>query len=519
MMKIEVTPRTRGKIIAFGRKFSAAHVAFACHAALPLALTPELLYRLRLNFQKDISGNPLQIPWIAVSDLLLSSLCEEVGYELYEMEPAVRQALLTQLTEDPRFTLQRQREVASFLWEYVRHDLNSSDSYQRDFAESQSWAATAYQDSRKSVEYLAAAFNRAYQENPADLMRLATLTEMLHQPIPEFDKLRILARAMGHYLHQQTKRDQEDKLELRDLAINGKTVTLGSGLTITLPPEVARWFWFIRLPTFEFNTALVDETGQVISRPPGQAKFFPEPLTPDLNLEMVYIPGGKFMMGDDERDSEKPIHEVTIQPFYLGKYAVTQEQYEAVMGKNPCGFKGAKRPVEIMSWHDAVEFCQKLSKKTGKEYRLPREAEWEYACRAGTTTPFHFGATITPDLVNYDGNYPYGKPVMRLYTIPTREEITEVGTFPPNAFGLYDMHGNVWEWCSDRWHENYEQAPPDGSSWEIGTDDKRVQRGGSWYKDAVDCRSANRGRNSAGAFFRDYGFRVALVLPPVLSLP
>ncbi len=234
-MKIEVTPRTRGKIIAFGRKFSPAHVAFACHAALPLALTPELLYRLRLNFQKDISGNPLKIPWIAVSDLLLSSLCEEVGYELYEMEPAVRQALLTQLTEDPRFTLQRQREVASFLWEYVRHDLNSSDSYQRDFAESQSWAATAYQDSRKSVEYLAAAFNRAYQENPADLMRLATLTEMLYQPIPEFDKLRIFARAMGHYARNQI---DESKQEIIKLPIQGGLISLGNNIVIPVPTEL-----------------------------------------------------------------------------------------------------------------------------------------------------------------------------------------------------------------------------------------------------------------------------------------
>ncbi len=133
-------------------------------------------------------------------------------------------------------------------------------------------------------------------------------------------------------------------------------------------------------------------------------------------------------------------------------------------------------------WNSA----SKLSEKTGKTYRLPSEAEWEYACRAGTTTPFYFGETITPDLVNYDGNYPYGAAPKGLY----RKQTTDVGSFPPNPFGLYDMHGNVWEWCSDRWHDNYNGAPTDGSSWETGRDNNRVQRGGSWNSNAVVCRCA-----------------------------
>ena len=122
---------------------------------------------------------------------------------------------------------------------------------------------------------------------------------------------------------------------------------------------------------------------------------------------------------------------------------------------NPSYFKGEKRPVEKVSWDEAVEFCKKLSQKTGKTYRLPSEAEWEYACRAGTTTPFYFGETITPDLVNYNGNYPYGSAPKGEY----REQTTDVGKFPPNSFGLYDMHGNVWEWCEDVYNANYIDAP------------------------------------------------------------
>ncbi len=206
------------------------------------------------------------------------------------------------------------------------------------------------------------------------------------------------------------------------------------------------------------------------------------------------------------RNSEEPQHNVNISPFFMGKYEVTQGQWEAVMGNNPSNFKGAKRPVEEVSWAQAVEFCRKLSQKTGKTYRLPSEAEWEYACRAGTTTPFYFGDTSTPDLVNYDGNHPYGSAPKGLY----RKQTTDVGSFPPNPFGLYDMHGNVWEWCSDRWHDNYNGAPTDGSSWETGTNDNRVLRGGSWDLNAVFCRSAYRVWVSAGFRWWFGGFRVAV---------
>ncbi|TAF50831.1 MAG: tetratricopeptide repeat protein, partial [Oscillatoriales cyanobacterium] len=224
---------------------------------------------------------------------------------------------------------------------------------------------------------------------------------------------------------------------------------------------------------FTFEMIAVDKYGKQTSKQSGKAYQKEEDLGNGVKLEMVHIPASSFMMGSpsgEGSDSERPQHQVTFaQPFYLGKYAITQEQWQAVMGNNPSGFKGEKRPVENVSWNDAVSFCQKLSEKTGKTYRLPSEAEWEYACRAGTTTAFHFGETITPDLVNYDGNNPYGSAPKGLY----RQETTPVGSFPPNGFGLYDMHGNVWEWCADPWHGSYNGAPSDGTSRTTGGDSNR----------------------------------------------
>jgi len=159
------------------------------------------------------------------------------------------------------------------------------------------------------------------------------------------------------------------------------------------------------------------------------------------------------------------------------------------MGNDRSAFKGGNLPVEQVNWDDAVTFCQKLSQKTGKNYKLPSEAQWEYACRAGTTTPFYFGESITPDLVNYNGNYAYA-------AAPQGQDIgqtTDVGTFPPNAFGLYDMHGNVWEWCEDDWQENYINAPIDGSALINPNSQWKLLRGGSYYDGSVYyCRSASR---------------------------
>jgi formylglycine-generating enzyme required for sulfatase activity len=193
----------------------------------------------------------------------------------------------------------------------------------------------------------------------------------------------------------------------------------------------------------------------------------------------------------------------------MSKYLVTQAQYETIIGSNPSHFKGSQRPVEQVFWDDARAFCQKLAKQTNKPYRLPSEAEWEYACRAGTKTPFYFGATISPDVVNYDGDCPYGNAPKGVY----RETTTDVGSFPANSFGLYDLHGNVWEWCQDTWHENYQGAPNDGSPW-LNDNNSRLRRGGSWLFNAWNSRSAFRGKETPDCRGNYIGFRLALPLSP-----
>ena len=274
------------------------------------------------------------------------------------------------------------------------------------------------------------------------------------------------------------------------------------------------------LPIFDFDVITVDSYGKENSRSRHYARFFPEDLENGVVLEMVYIPGGTFMMGspatEEGRDCrESPQHQVTVPAFYAGKYPITQVQWQALMGNNPSYYKREKRPVENVTWDDAVEFCAKISQKTGKKYRLLSEAEWEYACRAGTTTPFHFGEIITPQLVNYDGTYSYPNAPKGF----RREQTTDVGSFPPNAFGLYDMHANVWECCSDRLHDSYDGAPTDGSSWETGgsswengTNNCRVVRGGSWSYYAVCCRSAHRHWICKDNYYHysSTGFRVAV---------
>jgi formylglycine-generating enzyme required for sulfatase activity len=262
---------------------------------------------------------------------------------------------------------------------------------------------------------------------------------------------------------------------------------------------------------------LGDLGGECVS--PNTHTSFTEDLANGVTLEMIAIPGGTFLMGSPESELERakdegPQHTVTLQPFFMGKSPVTQAQWQAVaslpkvkidLDPDPSEFKGANRPVEQVSWYEAVEFCARLSKATGREYRLPSEAEWEYACRAGTTTPFHFGETISPELANYNGNYTYASGSEGIY----REQTTEVGSFPANAFELYDMHGNVDEWCADHWHESYDGAPTDGSVW-LSEDENewRLLRGGSWCNLPEHCRSAYRNHDMPVGRFKLFGFRV-----------
>ena len=226
-----------------------------------------------------------------------------------------------------------------------------------------------------------------------------------------------------------------------------------------------------------------------------------------ITQRMRWIEPGTFLMGSPEdepgrHDDEGPQYSVTIsQGFWLFDTACTQALWEAVMGNNPSFFRGAGRPVEQVSWNYCQDFLQRLNQRLpGLNLALPSEAQWEYACRAGTTTPFSFGANITPEQVNYDGNYPYASGQKWRY----RQETVSVASLPPNRWGLYEMHGNVREWCQDRWHGNYQGAPTDGSAWEnrsVGAN--RVLRGGTWGNNARDMRAASR-----IAFHPDYCFDI-----------
>ncbi|TVP71410.1 MAG: TIR domain-containing protein [Leptolyngbya sp. LCM1.Bin17] len=271
----------------------------------------------------------------------------------------------------------------------------------------------------------------------------------------------------------------------------------------------------LKLQSFSFPVVSLNAQGKEISRVQKQNKYFVEDLGQGIGLDMVAIPGGRFLMGSPDGDgyaNEKPQHQVTLNPFYLGKFAVTQAQWQAVaalptvarqLKPDPSRFTGAMRPVEQVSWDDAVEFCQRLSRYTKRDYRLPSEAEWEYACRAGTTTPFHFGPVISREFVNCKRNL--GMVIVGLFA----GETTEVGSYQvANAFGLYDMHGNVLEWCQDVWHENYEGAPTDGSAWIEDRVQSRLLRGGSWSLYPRVCRSASRYGGVRVYGDNDFGFRV-----------
>jgi formylglycine-generating enzyme required for sulfatase activity len=257
---------------------------------------------------------------------------------------------------------------------------------------------------------------------------------------------------------------------------------------------------------FAFETVKTNDLGEVIKRTKKHAFYYTENLGNDVGIDMVYIPAGSFMMGTSEEESnkaldrrtiplEKPQHLVNIPAFYMAKYPTTQEQYQAIMGENPSNFRGINLPVEQVTWKKAKEYCQNLINKTDKPYVLPSESQWEYACRSGTNTLFYFGDVITTDLANYNGKFSYE----RYPSGVNREQTTSVDTFPPNSFGLYDLHGNISQWCADTWHVNYEGAPTDERpwvddlpSWSFGDYYYHVLRGGSWFVGLSGCHCANR---------------------------
>ena len=277
------------------------------------------------------------------------------------------------------------------------------------------------------------------------------------------------------------------------------------------------------LTPIRYETATLNAQGMLISRRRHHAQVYRQDLGRGEGVDMILIPDHEFTRTSHDSIRAReilvgPQRSVRVSSFMMAKTPVTQAQWEAVaylpkvqrdLKPRPSYVRGETHPVECVSWFDAQEFCARLSRRSGLWFRLPREDEWEGACRAETTTPFHFGATITSDYANYSGSYPYASEVAGVY----RGSTTPVELFLPNAYGLHDMHGNVWEWCADSWHDHYNSKPGDRSRRNDAAKQNtmlRVLRGGAWADTPAKLLSASRSGYPADSLNRCIGLRVAL---------
>ncbi len=489
----------------------------AKRAAFPLSLSPNLLYYLRQHQDKNN-----QAPWYAIADILLSSLVRKIDRELYEMSPDVRKLLLEKLTPEELKSLAYQ--LQTYIQEQIGDYCSKSVYWQN-----QQWLALAYLKPSQAVNEIRQVLAEAIKNNNrVRLVRLTALLENISAALADYEPLLLFNKPIAAYSRGDLNH-VGNVLQLSPEDEGTRQKRLIDEVAAIVPYDE-------NLFLFTAETVLVNKTGQVIERKPVKAYFYDENLPEVGNrkeaqnyIRMMYIPQGEFWMGTEDEEierlvkkfdsevftRERPQHLVKVPAFHISQTPITQGQWRAIaatakididLETNPSAFKGDELPVERVNWYEATEFCKRLSRETKREYRLPSEAEWEYACRAGTKTPFHFGETITADLANYRATETYADEPTGEYRQPT----TPVGQFPPNAFGSYDMHGNVWEWCADTWHDNYNGAPTDGSAWiENGNDNRSPLRGGSWSCYPYSCRSAFRPFN----FRRDdyngsLGFRV-----------
>ncbi len=506
------------KIARFAARFDEpeAYRQLVGYAALPLVLTPELVHYLRQRFLPRLS-------YVAEVDLLLSELCHESGYETYVMESGVRAAALGRLRQDGG--AEEMKRAARLLFDYTRQ-IEKLPSFNRYEWQAQKWAALAFLDDGRVAKEITEAFcggaaaGQGRSASAAEFLRLSRLAQELAPELQRYPELIEYATTVTDLLRQP------DAVAPERI---GKTYRVNEKTLPDLTPFANQTPVRPERPLSEVEGAVESPfdfaqgtKGDLPPETPEVGSTWTEPIT---GMEFVYVPPGRFMMGSPKSeegrwDDESPVHEVHFdQGFYMGKYPVTQAEWQKMMGKNPSRFKGERRPVENVPWNDAQEFLKKLNARvqsvgaTGRSplpypFRLPSEAEWEYACRAGTTTPFYFGETINTDQANYDGNYTYGKGKKGVY----RKQTTDVGSFPPNAWGLYDMHGNVYEWCEDIRHGNYNGAPDDGSAWLESGGSDRVLRGGSWLNVPRGARSASRGFNDPADRSDLIGFRVVRVI-------
>jgi formylglycine-generating enzyme required for sulfatase activity len=537
---------SRAQINSFEREHRENTLQLAKYAAFAQCLTPDFLYCLRENADQFRDGKLMAVPWYGPADILLSSLCQRIGSGLYEMSAPLRMELLQDLRKErgDRFI---QEDLSDFMASYIYSNLEGSAKrlQAEQIVGEPKWTVLACFGKGHELAEKIRTDLRQRRDRPlaGDEFYWSAVTENYGVMLPGEPLLMKLAEevAEGTLIGAGVDNNQSAWAAEYGIALEWQSVKVGKirvdGLE-SRNPDV--------LQTFEFEVAKVDRFGnELLPRQQGQGQFFIELLGDQDNLktpylEMVAIPGGTFMMGSTEYEDEQPVHQVTVPPFYMSKYPVTQAQWRAVAAMKdlrisqdlklaPSGFSGDDNlPVEQVSWLEAREFCGRVTKFAQREFkikselwecRLPTEAEWEYACRSPKptqnnseqpegNTAFHFGDTISTTLANYDGNRTYGEGQKGEY----RERTTPVGSFGvANNFGLYDMHGNVWEWCEDDWHNNYNEAPSDGSAWlnpKRKKSDEKILRGGSWNFDPNVCRSANRYGDITDFQYNVIGFRV-----------
>ena len=413
-------------------------------------------------------------------------------------------------------------------------------------------------EAEKNVAY---PLNDVAIQDLKDLQRLLSLRDEDVKSVKQQvlgDCLRAIAHTPQHAIHQKTSQKIGQKAGQKTsqnhiphnhpssqprpaLPLNPRliqTANISAAQTPSNKPPTGHTHPSASLPSppfqsIAFQTVRVNAYGKVIEQRQGTGITFTEMLGHGIELTMVKIPSGTFTMGaapgePEANENEYPPRNYTLPEFWMSQHAITQAQWSAVMetpstaqasrgeqaspekSNHPLTSSNAQRPVDHVFWTDAVAFCHALSQKTHRDYRLPSGAQWEYDCRAGTTAPFHFGATLTPELANYNGNYSYSRGPKGQY----RGHTTEVGSFLPNDFGLYDMHGNVWEWCLDGW-QRFEPNSSAQSSIQRLSGQKKSLKGGSWFYLPASCRSAHRLTYPFHNRTDDIGFRVICMLQQV----
>ncbi|MFM7530737.1 MAG: formylglycine-generating enzyme family protein [Nodosilinea sp.] len=508
-MNSDFTLKDEGQlqVEVFQEYYGEEALRLACHGAFPLTLTPELLYCLRENFVPDV-------PWYTIGDVLLSGLCRQVSYNLYEIKTETRRALLNVLKEDLGEQAEnRVLSIEEFMVLYINQYLNIKSHHVTRMIGNEisfRWTALAPFRSEEDLIHAIEDYLKGLVISAADLEERFWMGQAIkRQSDWLIDRnFRVMVVEWADLLAKHGTINEPEPVAV------AASLSASSFLTVDREDE--------ELESFDFEVVTIDDYGNEIARETKQAFCFWERFGEKIfPIQMIAIPGGRFEMGSplDEKGAfyiQRPQHSVTVQPFFMSRTTITQSQWQFIAELEPieCGLSSQPLrperqemgfPVENVTWHEAKEFCARLSVYTGRTYRLPSEAEWEYACRAGTTTPFHFGSTITTTLANFYGVETYKQEPRGLY----RQQPTVVGSFLPNAFGLHDMHGNVWEWCLDHWHDRYnDNAPSDGSAW-LSEDSTalRVLRGGSWTVPSKQCSSAYRLRSATNRH-NHFGIRV-----------